>query len=242
MMTRRKLSALPLLALGSLNLPGQSIASDNFVVDDGLIDLRPQFLVNYVLGESTLRVQCGFDSLSLKKIVLLGTDGLVSINGVPLKVTDSRRRDNYEARVSAESDMLKIKITRTKELSTTFDIAVPKFTITHHPKTLKHTDDLELTLVPQTLTPVYRLVENHFWMRISDSRSTVVSLRELRAPTKNDPTLVLRSLGIPFTGPYQDATAKLVRHNRVALKDVTADYKSGWVVLTVTHEFPIDVL
>jgi hypothetical protein len=242
MMTRRKISALPLLAFGGLHTVERAVASDDIVVDDGAIDLRPQFLVNYVLGKPTMRVQCHFDSLALKKVVQLGPDGFVSINGTSLVAVKNTKSRKYEAQIPADKNTLEIKITRTRELSTTFDIVVPKFTITSHPKVYKNPDDLKITLAQQAADAPYRSVEDHFWMDIKHPRSTIVALREARGPTKSDHTLLLRSIGLPFVGPYQGAVAMLVRHNRVALKDVTADYKSGWIVLTVEQEFPIDVL
>ena len=69
MITRRQaVGSLP--ALGMIACQTGAMNS-RFVVDDGTIDLRPQFLVNAVLGEPKMRVKVHFDSLSLRRPVLL---------------------------------------------------------------------------------------------------------------------------------------------------------------------------
>jgi hypothetical protein len=241
MMKRRRFTALTLTATGAvLPWPRRALAQENYVTDDGVMEIRPDFLVNYTLGERTMRVKGGCDSTELRKVVLLGPQGEMRVNGVKLA-----RGDNwyeYEAMVPADSPTLRFELIRTRERRMSVEIALPTYRIAEYPKTFRYPEHLTLRMVTPLNVPAQPVVQDKFSMDISSGGSSICSFLQHKEGTNTDPTLVLRPIYTKIYSFPAGATAKLTRLQRTALKDVTTDYRTGWVLITVSHQFPIDVL
>jgi hypothetical protein len=243
MMKRRRFGALTLSATGSLlPWPGCAWAREDYVTDDGVMEIRPQFLVNYRLGERTMRVKGLCDSLALRKVVMLGPNGQMRVNGVRLTREDGQEWYEYGATVPAESPTLRFELIRTSDRRTTVEIALPTYRIAEYPKTFKYPEHLILRMATPLNVPAQPVVQDDFGMDIQSAGSAICAFVQHKEATHADPTLVLRPIRTKIYSFPSGATAKLIRLQRTALKDVTTDYPAGWVVVTVSHQFPIDVL
>jgi hypothetical protein len=241
MMQRRRFGALTLSATGSLlPWPGRAWAREDYVTDDGVMEIQPKFLVNYRLGERTMRVKGGCDSLELRKVVLLGPRGEMRVNGV--KLMRGENWYEYSAAVPAESPTLRFELIRTTDRRMTVEIALPTYRIAEYPKTFKYPEHLTLRMATPLNVPAHPVVKDDFGMRIESGGSVICAFVQHKEATQTDPTLVLEPIRTKIYSFPSGATARLIRLQRTALKDVTTDYPTGWVVVTVSHEFPIDVM
>lgn len=237
-MIRRRQAVGSIPALGLIAWPCRTAAvNSRFVVDDGTIDLRPQFLVNAVLDEPKMRVKVHFDSLSLQRPVWLAKGGAVAVNGVELSPGKNDDADVYVGSVPMDP-VLRIEIVRSRSEVTRLEVPLPTYVV-DPPKTYRYPDNLNLVLVRLVRASNYKPVSDSFNVSIEYHGSTVHAFGEnlFSAGT----VLVMK----PFRGERAvegSASALVFRHQRIALSTLTDAYKAGWIVVTVETRFPIDLV
>jgi hypothetical protein len=244
---RRQFNTMSLFSAGTLVAPSvMAQGFRNFVVDHDDLVLAPDGIVNYKLGEPSMRVKMGFNSHELKKEVVLRPEGKVSVNGVELKLNHREDPETYMAHIPVGDGVLNFEIRRSVTVSTKFSIVLPIFNIVEFPNKYVYPNPLSFRIEKPLPAGNHALVENRFSMGILSGRLTVYAFKDGINETPND-RLQRRNFKmiplsrIPIVNPVKNAVADIFCYQRVALRDVTQDYASGWVVMTVSQNLPIEL-
>ena len=224
-----------------MNVP--EVLAQGFAQDDGVLELRPQVLINYILDESTMRVKASFDSLTLKRQVLLGPGGRISVNGVRLTLGGAEPTGVYWGHVPLGDGQLNFELVRSATVQSSFSVRLPTYRFVEYPKTFRYPENLTFRLATPVVFPVRKAVEDDFWMRIRSNQSVIFSFDQGAPLTTESSVVVLRPIRTPFVpSSLPKVTAYFSRNQRLALSDLAVEYRAGWIVMTVAHEFLIDVL
>ena len=238
-MIRRRQVVGSIPAVGLIAWPRERAKADGrFIIDDGTVDLRPQFLVNAVLGEPNMRVKVHFDSLSLQRPVWLAKNGYVRVNGVDLKPGKNEDADLYIGHVPVDP-LLRIEIVRSTLGAIKLQVLLPTFQLAELPKTYRYPEALKLAMSQLARSSEYKSVKDSFTLDISHGGSTVIAFLE-SVPSEGTTLIMKPWRGNRISGP--NASALLFRLQRVALSELTDVFNAGWIVVTIETRFPIDLL
>jgi hypothetical protein len=244
MINRRQFSLASAYNFGvwSVGGPMPTKASTNTVIDNNSIVVAPHGLVNYDLGEKTARVKMGFHSNEQRKIVKLNPSGKVIVNGIELLVNQEEDLNGYTALVPIHDGVLYFEIRRSATAVTRFNVVLPLYKVIEFPKQYIYPDLLKFRIEKPFPNLDYKLIENDFSMGIKSERLEIYSFVQKPNNTSQGLDFEMKPIRTtPIVVPVKTAIANIFRYQRVGLADLTKDYSSGWIVMTVAQKVPIEL-
>lgn len=218
-----------------------SVAAQVFhPVDDEASEIMPVTVVTHTLGQDFVAIRMSLESPSLRKEILLSPNGSLTVNGKQLTLERVGQRVNYVAKIPFIGQNLKCELRRSQSQIDHYTIALPFFKVLRYPTVYRTPENVSFImarpLVGRNKTVTvddYRLLIQTAHMKVGFSR--------IKFPTDEDPELVVKTIG-NIEQPPGSCAASVYRQQRTPMKGISDNYKTGWVVATVSDDFNIEVL
>lgn len=216
--------------LGAASASGCAAAQrldSRMVIDDGVTDITPVYVMTYTDGQATAFVRADYYSFDAKKQFQLRTDGSIKVNGVALE-RDSKELVSYIGNIPV-TESFTFEFTRQAGRVIKHSFALPQLEIVALPRDFSRLVPV-LVAVKSGPAPV-GVMEDKYNMtvfgRFGESRLSgqLTGVSEL--------TFESTQYSASPPGRYR---ADIYRQQRTALKDIS-DNKTGWAVASHGHNF-----
>lgn len=238
------------LAMGSLggcvNMP--SVASTNsWMVDDGVIELTPEYTVQHIQGQPYSDVYAAFTFIPKKQLVQLRQGSVITVNGQALQGEERPGGYYYKGRVAVTEGIFTFTLTRSPGQTMTHSFELPVLGAKELPKIYKPYEALR---VPVQYAEPPKYVGERYDLSISGPslRFDLVSTTRKkdnryqfdRLPDIQDGAIVFKHITerAPPPGVYP---AELYRQHRIVLSEMSGASRTGWATLSNTARFMIEV-
>lgn len=234
---------------GTMNQTLSASASKNrWIVDDGRMDLTPAYNVQREEGRATIRVFATFNSQKDNATVRLREGDDVSVNGVKLTGEEYEGAYVYRGLIDVSQVRLTFVVNRASRPEFRHEFSVPMLGVSQLPKQYKPYQTLK---VPVTYEEPGAWVRERYDISIMkpplrfDLISTLPDKENRykigRLPDIRDGSVVFRPINefglTPGVFP-----AELYRQHHIALRDMSPSTPRGWIYLTTTVAFSMEVL
>jgi hypothetical protein len=239
-----------LLAMGSLlgctNMT-TAASADNWIVDDGAMELTPEYTVQHVQGQPYSDVYAAFTFNPQKKQVRLREGDTITVNGYVLLGTPNVQGFFYKARLPLAEGAFTFTLTRSPGRRMTHSFELPTLGIREAPKGYHPYETLRVPVQyvepPAYVGDTYSLPINGGVLRFTlDSKRWKKDNRYQfdRLPDIQDGAIVFRHITerAPPPGTYP---AEIYRQHRIVLSEMSGASRTGWATLTNTMPFTIEV-
>lgn len=226
-----------------------STAADasNWIMDDGLVELTPEYTIQHIQGQPHSDVYAAFTSIAQKKLVRLRTGDSITVNGHAFQGLENVRGYYYQARIPVTAGTFTLTLTRASHPTMSHSFELPPLGILELPKFYRPYDTLR---VPVQYVEPPRYVEDSYSLSINgpllrfdlDSKTRKKDNRYQfdRLPDIQDGAIVFRHIieRAPQPGVYP---AKIFRQHRIVLSELSGASRTGWVTLSNSQPFTIEV-
>jgi hypothetical protein len=225
-----------------------SVDSNRSMMDDGTIELTPEYSVNHYEGKDFTEVFAVFNANSENKIVRLREGDSISVNGKALEVLESKQRPYYSAKISTTSGSVTFAFKRAGHSTMTHTLQMPELGIKVLPKT--YTPYAVLTVPVDYVVPPIYVIDDSYTLQIFSKESnfslvaTKISKENRyefdRLPDIRDGAVFFHHIVelAPKKGFYN---AQLIRQQHVVLRKMSDASRSGWATLNKYQDFMIEV-
>ena len=135
--------------------------------------------------------------------------------------------------------VLRLEVARSPSDVTAVELLLPSYRVVDPPKTYRYPSEIALRMSELVRSSQYKPVEDRFNLEITYGGSVLTAFI-VETPTASDlVTMKPMRSGERAVG---DASALVFRVQRIALSGVTGAYRAGWIVITVSTQFPIDLI
>lgn len=236
-------------AAGAMKEINTSSASQaRSIDDDGVMELRPEYNVQRVQGEPRLAVFARFGSVARSAAVQLRAGDTISINGQVLTGELHSSGYMYRGELAASQSRIQFVLKRASQPEMRHEVSMPSIGVAELPAQYRRYQTLR---VPVAYDEPPGYVNERYDMSImspplrfslvSTTRSKEHRYEFGRLPDIREGAIVFRPInefGLT-AGVYP---AKLFRQHHIALRDLSPSTPSGWVYLTNTVNFSVEVV
>jgi hypothetical protein len=240
------LVALTTSLLGCVNMTTAATAN-NWIMDDGVMELTPEYTVQHIQGKDYSDVYAAFNFIPQKKLVRLREGDAITVNGQAFEGIADSRGYYYRTRIPVTEGTFTLTLARASNKTMMHSFELPVLGIKEVPKVYRPYEKL--------LVPV-QYVEPPFYVK--DSYSLPISGPSLRftldsitwkkdnqyqidrLPDIQDGRIVFRHITerAPPPGMY---SAKIFRQHRIVLSEMSNASRTGWITLSNSLPFTIEV-
>lgn len=129
--------------LGCVNMPTTANAN-NWIIDDGVIELTPEYTVQHTQGEPHIDVYAAFTFIPEKKLVQLRASDAITVNGYALHGSATAQGYFYKARIPTTEGSLVFSLTRAPNFTLTHSFELPALKISELPKVYRPYETLRV--------------------------------------------------------------------------------------------------
>jgi hypothetical protein len=238
-MNRRSFGlAVSASALGMAPSTASSLPADP--VDDETSELMPVTVLTHTLGDAFVAIRMSLQSPSQRKEISLSPNGSLSVNGKALVLERNRQRVNYVARIPITGPSLKFELRRSRSQIDAYSIGLPFFKVLKYPSEYRTPENVSFILARPIVEPYKTVtVDSHGFFITTDYM--IVDFSGIKQPSEEDPELLMKTI-LKIEQPPGLCAASVYRQQRTPMRVVSENYKTGWVVATVSDDFKINVL
>jgi len=245
---KRNLLFIVLYALMVCSNLSPSANANNWIVDDGVMELTPEYTVQHIQGRPYSDVYAAFNFNPQKKLVQLRTDDALRVNGHVLQGIADARGYYYQARIPVTEGSFTFTLTRAPGQIMTHSFELPVLGISELPKTYLPYEKLRVPV--RYSEPAPYIARDSYTLQIhgTSARLDLISTtREKdnryqigRLPDIQDDAIVFRHISklAPPPGTYP---VEIYRQQRVELGKISSISRTGWATLSNTQAFTIEV-
>jgi hypothetical protein len=205
--------------------------AEAWVVDDGVSEITPVYVMTHTQGQSYTFVRADFWNWETKKSVKLQTNGSISVNGIELKAESGQRGSiTYVGNIPISEGIFTFKLTRSAQKIMEHIFETPPLNISEFPKSYRPFDSLRVPVdyKPTVGTTVYNM-QIHFPQRNFDLTGNIKGTHIEFSPI----------IKVPL--PSGTFEAAIYRQQRTPLRDISDATKTGWAVASNRKLFLIKV-
>jgi hypothetical protein len=229
--------------LGCTNMTAVSEAG-NWIIDDGVMELTPEYTVQHVMGEPYSDVYAAFTHLPQKKLVRLRPGDTIAVNGHVLEGAVAPRGQQgyyYRARIPVTEGAVTFTLKRAPGQTMTHRFDLPVLGVSELPKEYR---PYETVRVPVSYTEPPAYVRDTYDLLIygpvlrfdldSSTRKKENRYEFDRLPDIQDQAIVFRHI-IERAPPPGTYPASIYRQHRIVLSEMSNASRTGWATLTTTQ-------
>ena len=234
-MNRRETLMTMIGGLGVVSASGCAVAQladARMVVDDGVSEITPVYVMTYTEGHSTVFVRADFYFFNDKKQVKLRDDGAIKVNGILLG-KDPKELISYIADVPA-AEVLTFEFVRSAGNVQRHSFTLPELHIVELPQQYAGVDPVRVPLLPGEVRN--GVTEDSYLMTIYGRKGET----RLKGERTSQSEISFRSVQYSASPPGS-YRARIFRQQRTPLKNIS-DSKTGWAVATRGYNFMIEVV
>jgi hypothetical protein len=225
-----------------------SVDSNRSMMDDGTIELTPEYSVNHYEGKDFAEVFAVFNANSQNKIVRLREGDSISVNGKALEVLESKQHPYYSAKISTTSGSVTFALKRAGHPTMTHTLQMPELGIKVLPSI--YSPYAALTVPVDYVAPPTYVIKDRYTLDIFSKGSNFPLLAIKvskenkyqfdRLPDIRDGAIFFHHIAelAPKTGSYK---AQMTRQQHVVLSKMSDVSRSGWATLNKYQDFMIEV-
>jgi hypothetical protein len=208
--------------------------------DDESSEMMPVTVVTHTLGQAFVVIRMSLQSPGQREELALSPNGSISVNGSPLTLERTRGRVNYVAKVPITGRSLKFELRRSRSKVDVYSLELPLFKVLKYPAEYRTPENVSFILARPLIEPLKTVtVDSHSFLIETDHMT--VGFSSLKVPSDDDPELIVKTIG-NIEQPPGRCAASVYRQQRTPMRVVSENYKTGWVVATVSDDFKINVL
>jgi hypothetical protein len=208
--------------------------------DDESSEMMPVTVVTHTLGQALVVIRMSLQSPGQREELALSPNGSISVNGSPLTLERTRGRVNYVAKVPITGRSLKFELRRSRSKVDVYSLELPLFKVLKYPAEYRTPENVSFILARPLIEPLKTVtVDSHSFLIETDHMT--VGFSSLKVPSDDDPELIVKTIG-NIEQPPGRCAASVYRQQRTPMRVVSENYKTGWVVATVSDDFKINVL
>jgi len=244
---KRNLFSLILVMGSLLGCVHMTSNTNTWIMDDGSMELTPEYTVQHVQGQPYSDVYTAFTFISQKKLVRLRSGDDITVNGHVLQGMAHTQGYYYQARIPVTEGTFTFMLTRAPSRTMTHSFELPVLGIRELPKTYRPYETLRVPVEyvepPQYVKDAYDLPIYGPSLRftlVSTTRRKDNHYQFGRLPEIQDDAIVFRNITerAPQPGEYR---AEIHRQHRIVLNEMSGASRTGWATLTHTLPFTIEV-
>lgn len=232
---RRK--SLLLLASGLVGCtamnPVASQGQSKMVVDDGVSDIMPVYVMKYTEGQSHTFVRANVYFPIAKQQVELAAEASIRVNGVDPR-RDPKTMTSYIGSIPMLSDLLTFEFARSPEHVIKHTFALPE--IVEFPSTYSVGKKCMVKVNHQLPRP--EVISDTYGLEFEDKDKGPYPMIVDQIEASR---VVFRPIAQALGYPQGPVNVYLYRQQRTSLKGVSKDVQSGWAVASKTREFRVTV-
>ncbi len=233
--------------LGCNNMTANANAS-NWIVDDGVMELTPEYTIQHIQGQPHSDVYAAFTFIPQKKLVKLRAGDSLTVNGHAFQGIEDDRGYYYQTRIPVTEGSFTLTLTRAENPVMTHTFSLPELGISKAPKIYQPYVTLRVP-VHYVEPPNYVSRDVYSFPIYGPSlRFDLVSTTwkkdnkyEIdRLPDIQDKTIIFKHITkrSPPPGVYP---AKIFHSHRIILSEMSNASRTGWATLSNTLPFTIEV-
>jgi hypothetical protein len=224
-------------------------SAETWLLDDGVMELTPEYNVQYVQDEANSQAIAAFHHLPSKKLVRLRPGASISVNGKVLEEVLGRHGAYfYSAQLATTEGTFNFTLTRAPGHAMTHRFELPQLGLSDLPKVYRPYEKL-LVPVKYTEPPQY-VVRDSYSMAIygpslrfdltSSTRRKDNRYEFDRLPDIQDGAILFTHIidSAPQPGMY---AAAIYRQHHVVLNKLSDTSATGWAKLTNTQALRIEI-
>lgn len=235
---RRK--SLLLLASGLVGCtamnPVASQSQSRMVVDDGVSDIMPVYVMTYTEGQSHTFVRANFYFPIAKQQVELAAGASIRVNGIDLR-RDPKAVTSYIGSIPMLSDLLNFDFARSPEHVIKHSFALPELDIVKFPSTYSVGNKCVVDVTHRVPPP--EVISDTYGLEFEDKDKGPYPMIVDQIEASR---VVFRPIAQALGYPQGPVNVYLYRQQRTSLKGVSKDVQSGWAVASKTREFRVTVV
>ncbi len=238
-MNRRSFGlAVSASSVGFTMRPSSALAAVTY--DDESSEMMPATVVTHTLGQAFVVIRMSLQSPGQREELALSPNGSISVNGSALALERNRGRVNYVAKIPNTGRRLKFELRRSRSKVDVYSLELPLFKVLKYPAEYRTPENVSFILARPLIEPLKTVtVDSHSFL--IETNQMTVGFSSLKVPSDEDPELIVKTIG-NIEQPPGRCAASVYRQQRTPMRVVTENYKTGWVVATVSDDFKINVL
>lgn len=233
-----------LLAFGFLALTScATTSSGNWIMDDGVMELTPEYTIQHIQGVPHSGVYAAFNSIPNKKLVRLREGDTLTVNGQALQGMENKNGYYYETGIAVTEGNFTLTLKRKSRPDMTHTFELPELGIPELPKVYVRNQVLR---VPIQYVEPPKYINDHYTISI-DKFALVSTTRKKdnryqfdRLPDIQGNEIVFRSIlhSGQVPGKY---SAQIYRQHHVVFGEMSSASRTGWATLSNTIPFILEV-
>lgn len=218
-------------------------SSGSWIMDDGLMELTPEYTIQHIQGVPHSGVYAAFNSIPNKKLVRLREGDTLTVNGQTLQGMENKNGYYYETGIAVTEGNFTLTLKRKSHPDMTHTFLLPELGAREVPKVYHR---LETLRVPVQYVEPPKYIDDHYSIHISLFPLVATKWKEDnkyqfdRLPDIQEGAILFRHIlkTAPPPGKYD---AKLFRSQHVVFGEMSDASRTGWANLVNTVKFTIEV-
>ena len=232
---RKSLVILAGTLSGCTTMTANTQVQSNMVVDDGVSEITPVYVMTHTEGQSSTFLRANFYFYDAKKQVELRSGGSIKVNGIELQ-HDPKTLASYIGSIPLPHGLLTFEFTRSPGHTIKHSFALPELEVMEFPKYYRVGDVLSVSVAHRPARP--GVARDVYGLDLRSAGGIYEFVNEPAEATRIGFRPILKNVGFPAGS----ALANVVRQQRTPLKDLSSELRTGWAVASRARDFTIEVV